>query len=136
MTKIVWKIYYWLILFVSIFVLGVFVFILATDINEFNSIFEGKRAFTNLYDIFFILLFFISVLGLRGFIYSKSYFIKELWKFIFFMMLVEYFGNIIYSFNDYDKLEYIIDSAVTLPILYALYQYVYKMNDLWKNNDD
>jgi len=136
LTKIVWKIYYWLILFASIFVLGVFVFILTTNINEFNSIFEGKSAFTNLYDIFFILLFFISVLGLRGFIYSKRYFIKELWKFIFFMILVEYFGNIIYSFNDYDKLEYIIDSAVTLPILYALYQYVYKMNDLWKNNDD
>ncbi|WP_321779362.1 hypothetical protein [Sulfurimonas sp.] len=135
MIKTVWKIYYWLMLLASIFIVSTFVFMSITDINEIKTILDGNNIFTNLYDIFFILLFFTSVLGLRGFIYDRIYFIKELWKFIFFMILVEYIGNKIYTFNDYDKVEFIIYTVMTLPILYALYQYIYKMNDLWKNND-
>ena len=136
MKIFVWKIYYWLMVLTSVIVIGSLIALPIMDLDKLNDIFENRNLFTNIYDIAFIAIYIISIIGLRGFIYKKRYFTKELWKFIFFMLLIEFIGNRIYTFNDYDKLEHILDVIVTLPILYALYEYVYKINDLWKNDDD
>ena len=136
MKIIVLKIYYWLMVLSSLVVIVSLIALLIMDLDKFNDIFENRNVFTNIYDIAFIVIYVISILGLRGFIYKKRYFTKNLWKFIFFMLLIEYIGNEIYTFNDYDKLGHMLEAIGTLPILYALYEYIFKINDIWKNDDD
>jgi len=123
-------------LLTSVTVIGSLIALPIMDLDNLNDIFENRNVFTNIYDIVFIVIYIISIIGLRGFIYKKRYFTKELWKFIFFMLLIEYIGNEIYTFNGYDELEHILEAIGTLPILYALYEYVFKIHDIWKNNDD
>lgn len=120
----------------SVIVIGSLIALSIMDLDKLNDIFENRNLFSNIYDIAFLAIYIISIIGLRGFIYKKRYFTKELWKFIFFMLLIEYIGNEIYTFNDYDKLGHILEAIGTIPILYALYEYVFKINDIWKNNDD
>ncbi len=120
----------------SVLVVGATVAMEIIDPEAFNVQFGDKHMFSTLYELVFVFIFFVSLVGLRGFIYNKKYFTKELWTFIFMVILVNYIGTKIYGFNDHERIWQILEAFITIPILYALYKYTFKMNYLWSVDHD
>lgn len=134
--KKVWKIYYWSMILLSILIVGALIGVGIIEPEMFTAQFSDKHIFSTLYEVIFTLIFFVSLVGLKGFIYDKKYFTKELWTFIFMMILVNYIGNKIYDYNDHERLWQILEAFMTVPILYAIYKYTFKMNYLWSIEHD
>ena len=135
-SGIVWKIYYWLMILLSIVIVGGLVAVEIIEPETLNAQFSDKHILSTLYNVIFALMFFVSLVGLRGFIYDKKYFTKEFWTFIFMVILVDYIGNKIYGYNDPERIGQILEAFITVPILYALYKYTFKMNYLWSIDHD
>ena len=127
--KIIWKTYYWSMILLTMVSIGGLIGLYSVDSKELSHLFNDENIFSNLYDAMFILIFIVSFVGLRGFIYEKKYFTKDFWIFIFFMVMVDYIGSMIY---DYTNIEIIIIAFLFLPLAYALYKYVFKMNYIWE----
>ena len=84
-----WEIYFWIVFLGFITLLGV---VLIGDFNFFEN------PFTKTYEVFFAITAIISILGIRGYIYKKRYFSKDIWIFLFSVMIVDFVGNLIFDF--------------------------------------
>lgn len=126
-----WKVYFWL------FVIFVFMFYIYCFYE--NNIFLES----NIYIGIMLLIYFISLLGVWGFVYQKKVFYQEFWIYIFFIIIVDFIGSLIGSTIETSTQE--IDFLSTILGLlflvlgffyfYALYQYAFKMKYLWSEDD-
>ncbi len=133
--SILWKIYYWSVL---ICVIGMVAMAIFGD-----EVFFVGNIFSKIYDFTFVIIFMISIMGLRGYIYQKRYFSKDIWIFIFSLILIDFIGNLIYGFKSillfplsYVLLYSTIIFLLVLPFYYALYKYTFKMNEMWSIEND
>lgn len=130
-----WKVYFWL------FVIFVFMFYIYCFYE--NNIFLESNIFSNIYIGIMLLIYFISLLGVWGFVYQKKVFYQEFWIYIFFIIIVDFIGSLIGSTIETSTQE--IDFLSTILGLlflvlgffyfYALYQYAFKMKYLWSEDD-
>ena len=97
---LLWKIYYWVILILLILVSSLLIYSMIYN-SELLPSTPKENIFSNIYDIGFGFIFLLSIIGLRGYIYEKKYLTKELWIFIYFILLVDYLGTTIYEYYDY-----------------------------------
>lgn len=130
-----WKVVFWIgIIFLSS--LNVWLF------SE-DYIFLENNIFSNIYIGIMLLIYFISLLGVWGFVYQKKVFYQEFWIYIFFIIIVDFVGSSIgptieTSTQEIDFLSTILGLLVLVLgffYFYALYQYAFKMKDLWSEND-
>lgn len=130
-----WKVVFWIgIIFLSS--LNVWLF------SE-DYIFLENNIFSNIYIGLIYLIIFISFFGVWGFVYQKRVFYQEFWIYIFFIIIVDYIGSLIgptieTSTQEIDFLTIIFGLLILIAIFlyfYALYQYAFKMKDLWSEND-
>ncbi|AXX84650.1 hypothetical protein [Aliarcobacter skirrowii] len=130
-----WKVVFWIgIIFLSS--LNVWLF------SE-DYIFLENNIFSNIYIGLIYLIIFISFFGVWGFVYQKRVFYQEFWIYIFFIVLVDFIGTYIVppietSTQEIDFLTIIFELLILIAIFlyfYALYQYAFKMKDLWSEND-
>lgn len=108
-----------------------------------NNIFLESNIFSNIYIGIMLLIYFISLLGVWGFVYQKKVFYQEFWIYIFFIIIVDFIGSLIGSTIETSTQE--IDFLSTILGLlflvlgffyfYALYQYAFKMKYLWSEDD-
>ncbi len=128
-----WKVYFWLLVILS------FVYFGLSFLGEGESIFLEDNIFSNIYKGVIILIYFISLVALWGFVYQKRVFYKEFWIYIFFIIVIELIAFSIMTPVEpsTQEIEY---SGFLLLIgvffyFYALYQYAFKMRNLWREND-
>lgn len=130
-----WKVVFWIgIIFLSS--LNVWLF------SE-DYIFLENNIFSNIYIGIMLLIYFISLLGVWGFVYQKKVFYQEFWIYIFFIIIVDFIGSLIgptieTSTQEIDFLSTILGLlflVLRFFYFYALYQYAFKMKDLWSEND-
>ena len=130
-----WKVVFWIgIIFLSS--LNVWLF------SE-DYIFLENNIFSNIYIGIMLLIYFISLLGVWGFVYQKKVFYQEFWIYIFFIIIVDFIGSLIgptieTSTQEIDFLSTILGLLFLVLgffYFYALYQYAFKMKDLWSEND-
>lgn len=131
-----WKVVFWIgIIFLSS--LNVWLF------SE-DYIFLENNIFSNIYIGIMLLIYFISLLGVWGFVYQKKVFYQEFWIYIFFIIIVDYIGSFIINISNETSTQEIDFLTTILGLLvlvlgffyfYALYQYAFKMKDLWSEND-
>ena len=133
-ANVIWKIYYWILILFIVFSFGMIIFVTIYIPEEIFFPTE-QNIFSTIYNIVILLLSFILLIGLRGFIYDIKYWTKDVWIFIFFINLVDTIGSTIYELNTYISLEYIL-LFLFLPLFYANYQYTFKMNHLWSKDND
>jgi len=119
-VTILWKIYFWLIIGLHLLIIGVFTF--AEEINYFETDISFLSA---TYDILIILISIFSLLGLYGYIFKKKYLSKEIWKFIFLLLLIDSVGEFIYLLLEKDYISMSI-MAIFIPYFYALYKYAFQ----------
>lgn len=108
-----------------------------------DYIFLENNIFSNIYIGIMILIYFISLLGVWGFVYQKKVFYQEFWIYIFFIIIVDFIGSLIgptieTSTQEIDFLSTILGLLFLVLgffYFYALYQYAFKMKDLWSEND-
>jgi hypothetical protein len=124
-TNIFWEVYFWVMLLCFIFIFGF------TVLNE-DSILIGNK-YSKMYDISFLMIIIISLLGIRGYINKKKYFFKELWIFFFFLILVDATNYLFFEYNYIflKNVNYLVFSVILFPWFFALYKYSFKMNELW-----
>lgn len=122
---ILWKIYFWLIIGLNLLVIGVVIFV--NDIDFFET---KINFFSVTYDVLMILISTFSLLGLYGYIFKKRFLSKEIWKFIFLLMLIDLVGEILYSLLEKD---YILLSVIVIPYFYALYKYAFTNTEVLVN---
>ena len=93
--------------------------------------------FSDVYNLFIIIIGITSLLGIRGYIYEKRYFSKDIWVFIFSILLIYSIGTLIFEFNTIfvQDIVYIGLIILSLPWFFALYKYTFKMDELWSTND-
>lgn len=121
-----WEIYFWIVFLCFITILGV---VLITDFNFLQN------PFTKIYEVFFAITAIVSILGIRGYIYKKKYFSKDIWIFLFSVMIVDFIGNMIFDF-DYiylENIQYFLGYIFLIPWYFALYKYTFKMEEVWIN---
>lgn len=131
-----WKVVFWIgIIFLSS--LNVWLF------SE-DYIFLENNIFSNIYIGIMLLIYFISLLGVWGFVYQKKVFYQEFWIYIFFIIIVDYIGSFIINISNETSTQEIDFLTTIFGLLflvlgffyfYALYQYAFKMKDLWSEND-
>lgn len=130
-----WKVVFWIgIIFLSS--LNVWLF------SE-DYIFLENNIFSNIYIGLIYLIIFISFFGVWGFVYQKKVFYQEFWIYIFFIIIVDFIGSLIGPTIETSTQEiYFLSTILGLLFLvlgffyfYALYQYAFKMKDLWSEND-
>lgn len=130
-----WKVVFWIgIIFLSS--LNVWLF------SE-DYIFLENNIFSNIYIGLIYLIIFISFFGVWGFVYQKRVFYQEFWIYIFFIIIVDFIGSLIgptieTSTQEIDFLSTILGLlflVLRFFYFYALYQYAFKMKDLWSEND-
>ncbi|OCL85528.1 hypothetical protein AAX26_01956 [Aliarcobacter thereius] len=130
-----WKVVFWIgIIFLSS--LNVWLF------SE-DYIFLENNIFSNIYIGLIYLIIFISFFGVWGFVYQKKVFYQEFWIYIFFIIIVDFIGSLIgttieTSTQEIDFLSTILGLLFLVLgffYFYALYQYAFKMKDLWSEND-
>ena len=121
-----WEIYFWIVFLGFITLLGV---VLIGDFNFFEN------PFTKTYEVFFAITAIISILGIRGYIYKKRYFSKDIWIFLFSVMIVDFIGNMIFDFDYiyFENLKYFMVYLFLIPWYFALYKYTFKMEEVWLN---
>lgn len=121
-----WEIYFWIVFLGFITLLGV---VLIRDFNFFEN------PFTKTYEVFFAITAIISILGIRGYIYKKRYFSKDIWIFLFSVMIVDFIGNMIFDFDYiyFENLKYFMGYLFLIPWYFALYKYTFKMEEVWLN---
>jgi len=100
------------------------------DILEF----EGN-IFSRIYNLFMWLVYVLALLGLYGFVYQKKNLIPDIWKFVFFLVVIETIGETFYTLSEIDFLMMSIVAIITIPHLYALYRYSFSMTELWGNKN-
>lgn len=130
-----WKVYFWL------FVIFVFMFYIYCFYE--NNIFLESNIFSNIYIGIMLLIYFISLLGVWGFVYQKKVFYQEFWIYIFFIIIVDFIGSLIgptieTSTQEIDFLSTILGLLFLVLgffYFYALYQYAFKMKYLWSEDD-
>lgn len=127
--RLLWKIYFSIAVLSSLFIILGLVFMQEQLIPMTNNI------FTNLYNIVMMIIFFASLIGLRGYIYQKRYFTRRLWMFIFYVILVDNIGTFIYDFNSINKGDIVLWLTI-VPLFYALWSYSFKMNYVWEIVDN
>lgn len=130
-----WKVVFWIgIIFLSS--LNVWLF------SE-DYIFLENNIFSNIYIGIMLLIYFISLLGVWGFVYQKKVFYQEFWIYIFFIIIVDFIGSLIgptieTSTQEIDFLSTILGLLFLVLgffYFYALYQYAFKMKYLWSEDD-
>ncbi|MDX4028311.1 hypothetical protein [Aliarcobacter skirrowii] len=131
-----WKVVFWIgIIFLSS--LNVWLF------SE-DYIFLENNIFSNIYIGIMLLIYFISLLGVWGFVYQKKVFYQEFWIYIFFIIIVDYIGSFIINISNETSTQEIDFLTTIFGLLflvlgffyfYALYQYAFKMKYLWSEND-
>lgn len=124
-TLVFWELYFWIMLTCFICILGF------TVLNE-DAVLVGN-IYSKMYDILFLMIIIISLLGIRGYINKKKYFFKELWIFFFFLILVDATNYLFFEYNYvfFKNVNYLIFSVILFPWYFALYKYTFKMNELW-----
>ena len=128
-----WKLYFWIITILYIYLLG----LVCLEGSELLS----ENLFSDVYNLFIIIIGITSLLGIRGYIYEKRYFSKDIWVFIFSISLIDFIGTLIFEFNTIFVQNiiyvgvYICIIILFLPCFFALYKYTFKMNELWSTND-
>jgi hypothetical protein len=120
-----WELYFWVMLTCFICILGF------TVLNE-DAVLVGN-IYSKMYDILFLMIIIISLLGIRGYINKKKYFFKELWIFFFFLILVDATNYLFFEYNYIflKNVNYLVFSVILFPWFFALYKYSFKMNELW-----
>lgn len=131
-----WKVVFWIgIIFLSS--LNVWLF------SE-DYIFLENNIFSNIYIGIMLLIYFISLLGVWGFVYQKKVFYQEFWIYIFFIIIVDYIGSFIINISNETSTQEIDFLTTIFGLLflvlgffyfYALYQYAFKMKYLWSEDD-
>ncbi|MDX4069863.1 hypothetical protein [Aliarcobacter skirrowii] len=131
-----WKVVFWIgIIFLSS--LNVWLF------SE-DYIFLENNIFSNIYIGLIYLIIFISFFGVWGFVYQKKVFYQEFWIYIFFIIIVDFIGSYLTKATIESSTQEIYFLSTILGLLflvlgffyfYALYQYAFKMKDLWSEND-
>lgn len=126
-----WKVVFWIgIIFLSS--LNVWLF------SE-DYIFLENNIFSNIYIGIMLLIYFISLLGVWGFVYQKKVFYQEFWIYIFFIIIVDYIGSFIINISNETSTQEIDFLTTIFGLLflvlgffyfYALYQYAFKMKYL------
>jgi len=104
--------------------IGVFIFADNVDYFEANMSFLSTT-----YDVLMILISIFSLLGLYAYVFKKKFLSKEIWKFIFFLILIDSIGDILYSLleKDYFSMGIMI---IFIPYFYALYKYSFLNENL------
>lgn len=118
-----WRIYFYVFLVFDIFLLYM---LFISDEEIFSGLYKSEV----FYEIFEFVLFLISFIGLYGFVYRKKIFYKDFWIFIFILSIIDTVG---YSLLEWQK-AYIWVYIISIPFYIALYNYTFKMNDLWSEN--
>lgn len=101
-----------------------------TVVKDFSTV---DNLYTKSYEIFFTISAIISILGIRGYIYKKRYFSKDIWIFLFSVMMIDFIGNLIFDF-DYvylENIQYFMFYIFLIPWYFALYKYTFKMEEVW-----
>jgi hypothetical protein len=124
-TSIFWEIYFWFMLILFIGILGF------TILND-DIILVGNK-YSKMYDILFLIIMVVSVFGIRGYVYKKRYFFRELWIFFFFLILVDAINYLFFEYNYIfiKNMSYLAFSIILFPWYFALYKYTFRMNELW-----
>ena len=131
--SILWKIY---LLLLSILL---FTFLVSFYKGE-QLLFLESNIFSNIYIGIMLLIYFISLLGVWGFVYQKKVFYQEFWIYIFFIIIVDYIGSFIINISNETSTQEIDFLTTIFGLLflvlgffyfYALYQYAFKMKYLW-----
>lgn len=131
-----WKIY--------LLLLGILLFtFLLSFYKEEQLLFLESNIFSNVYVGLIYLIYFISLLGIWGFVYQKKVFYQEFWIYIFFIIIVDFIGSLIgptieTSTQEIDFLSTILGLLFLVLgffYFYALYQYAFKMKYLWSEDD-
>lgn len=134
--SILWKIY--------LLLLGILLFtFLLSFYKEEQLLFLESNIFSNVYVGLIYLIYFISLLGIWGFVYQKKVFYQEFWIYIFFIIIVDFIGSLIgptieTSTQEIDSLSIILGLLFLVLgffYFYALYQYAFKMKYLWSEDD-
>ncbi|MEV9643177.1 hypothetical protein [Aliarcobacter butzleri] len=134
--SILWKIY--------LLLLGILLFtFLLSFYKEEQLLFLESNIFSNVYVGLIYLIYFISLLGIWGFVYQKKVFYQEFWIYIFFIIIVDFIGSLIgptieTSTQEIDFLSTILGLLFLVLgffYFYALYQYAFKMKYLWSEDD-
>lgn len=134
--NILWKIYLWFLCIL------LFTFLLSFYREE-QLLFLESNIFSNVYVGLIYLIYFISLLGIWGFVYQKKVFYQEFWIYIFFIIIVDFIGSLIgptieTSTQEIDFLSTILGLLFLVLgffYFYALYQYAFKMKYLWSEDD-
>lgn len=131
-----WKLFFWL----SFICLSMSHAVFLYD----DNIFLESNIFSNIYIGLIILIIFISLIGLWGFVYQKRVFYQEFWVYIFFILIVDYIGSFIINTSietSTQEIDYLTTISGLLTLIavfiyfYTLYQYAFKMKYLWIEND-
>ena len=118
-----WKIYFWLLIVLNLLIMWFFIFV--KDVNCFEADISFLSAS---YDVLIILISIFSLLGLYGYIFKKKILSKEIWKFIFFLILIDSVGETLYSLLEKDYISMSI-MIIFIPYFYALYKYAFINED-------
>lgn len=112
--------------------MGIYILLIGAFIIFINNpnLFETKiNFFSTTYDILMALISVFSLLGLYGYIFKKKILSQEIWKFIFYLILIDSTGNILYALleRDYSSVGVMI---IFIPYFYALYKYAFANENL------
>ena len=128
MKKILWKIYFWI-------ALGLTLFYIYISFTDKTFLFLQENIFAEIYDLFIMTVNAIAMIGVAGFVYNKKYFAQDLWKFVFFVSLVDFVGDSIYTITDNSLLVDLVVIMTIVPFYYALYKYTFNTN-IWSVDND
>lgn len=111
---------------IGLHLLSIGVFIFADDVDYFEP---NMSLLSTTYDVLIMLIYIFSLLGLYAYVFKKKFLSKEIWKFIFFLMLIDSVGDILYSLleKDYPSISVMI---IFIPYFYALYKYAFVNENL------
>ena len=112
-----WKIYFWLLIGLHLLGTGVIIFIDDVDYFETNISFLSTT-----YDVLIGLIYIFSLLGLYGYVFKKKFLSEEIWKFTFFLMLIDSLGSSLYLLLEKNYISVAI-ITIFIPYFYALYKY-------------
>lgn len=118
-----WKIYFYIFLVFNLVIFGAFF--------TLDGVYDGFYKSEIIYEIFEIVLYIVSFVGLFGFIFMKKIFYKDFWIFIFVLSIVDSVGSILVD-PSIKNIWWVY--IIYIPLYLALYKYAFKMNKLWSEN--
>ncbi len=113
-VTILWKIYFCVMLGLLLLI-GDIVILKLIQINPLSKV----------YDILIVSILIFGLLALYGYVFNKKYFSKEIWKFIFLLLLIESTGDLIDVLLDKNYAS-ILEMSIFIPYFYALYKYAFQ----------